>query len=181
MHESEAAAVARARTGDGDAFRLLVERYGRSVFRLGYRLTGNEQDAEDVVQETFLRAFRQLDKYDGRASFHTWIYRIASNYSLDLLRARRRTETPEPESLVSTETSADRRVLSEQIGDRLRQAMDDLSSQERSAFVLRHYEGLSIEEIGGVLGIAQSATKNSIFRAVQKLRRYLEPFSGGAR
>lgn len=181
MQESEAAALARARTGDGDAFRLLVERYGRSVFRLGYRLTGNEQDAEDVVQETFLRAFRQLERYDGRASFHTWIYRIASNYSLDLLRARRRAEVPEPESLVSDEMAADRMVLSAEIGERLRLAMNELSAQERSAFVLRHYEGLSIEEIGRILGIAESATKNSIFRAVQKMRRWLEPFAGKAK
>lgn len=181
MHESEAAAVARARTGDGDAFRLLVERYGRSVFRLGYRLTGNEQDAEDVVQETFLRAYRQLERYDGRASFHTWIYRIAANYSLDLLRARRRVEVPEPERLPSGATPADRMVLSAEINEQLRCAMDELSARERSAFVLRHYEGLSIEEISKTLGIAESAAKQSIFRAVQKLRRSLEAFAGGAK
>src|SRR5262245_66506690 len=88
MEETEAAAVARAKVGDGEAFRLLVERHGRSVFRLAYRMTSNEQDAEDVVQETFLRAFRQIDKFDNRASFGTWLYRIAANYSLDLMRSR---------------------------------------------------------------------------------------------
>src|SRR5262245_6174347 len=88
-----AAVLARARQGDSDAFRVLVERHSRSVFRLAYRLTGNEQDAEDVVQETFLRAYKQLSRYDGRASFHTWIYRIAANYGLDLLRSRKRMQT----------------------------------------------------------------------------------------
>lgn len=181
MQESEAAALARARSGDGDAFRVLVERYGRSVFRLAYRLTGNEQDAEDVVQETFLRAYKQLERYDGRASFHTWIYRIASNYAFDLLRARRKSEPPEPNGLVSKDAAPDRQMLASQISERLRMAMDQLSEQERSAFVLRHYEGLSIGEIGGMLGIAESATKNSIFRAVQKLRQWLEPFQEGSR
>ena len=82
-------AVERAQSGDGDAFRLLVEQHSRAVFRLAFRMTGNEQDAEDVVQETFLRAYRQLDKYEARASFSTWLYRIAANYSLDLIRMRK--------------------------------------------------------------------------------------------
>jgi RNA polymerase sigma-70 factor (ECF subfamily) len=179
MQESEAAAVARARTGDGEAFRVLVERYGRSVFRLAFRLTGNEQDAEDVVQETFLRAYRQLGRYDGRASFHTWIYRIASNYALDLLRARRN-GAPPADDLPCGEPPADRLAMSAQIDSRLRLGMAELSEQERIAFVMRHFEGMSIDEIGAQLGIAESATKNSIFRAVQKLRRRLAPFVGGA-
>src|ERR1700751_2229989 len=92
MEESDGAAVARAQSGDGDAFRVLVERHSRSVFRLAFRMTGNEQDAEDVVQETFLRAYRQLAHFEARASFSTWLYRIAANYSLDLIRIRRRHE-----------------------------------------------------------------------------------------
>src|SRR5213083_3180863 len=91
MDASEAAAVlARARQGDSEAFRVLVEQHSRSVFRLAFRMTGNEQDAEDVVQESFLRAYRQLGKFDERASFGTWLYRIAMNCSLDLVRSRKR-------------------------------------------------------------------------------------------
>src|SRR5512139_2226325 len=91
MDATESAAVlARARQGDSEAFRALVERHSRSVFRLAFRMTGNEQDAEDVVQESFLRAYRQLSKFDERASFGTWLYRIAANCSLDLVRARKR-------------------------------------------------------------------------------------------
>ena len=90
MEDSDSVSVARVKAGDGDAYRTLVERHSRSVFRLAYRMTGNEQDAEDVVQETFLRAYRQLHRYEARASFGTWLYRIASNYSLDLVRSRKR-------------------------------------------------------------------------------------------
>src|SRR5512142_252256 len=87
--ETEAAVVlARARQGDEEAFRDLVERHSRSVFRLAYRMTGNEQDAEDVVQESFLKAYRQLGRFESRADFGTWIYRIAANCCVDLLRAR---------------------------------------------------------------------------------------------
>lgn len=185
MEQTEASAVARARSGDGDAFRVLVERHSRSVFRLAFRLTGNEQDAEDVVQETFLRAFKQLDRYDGRAAFATWIYRIASNYALDLLRARKRIDHQKDpdapsvfDNLQAGGMAADRLVYSNQVQSRLRSAMDELSEQERTAFVLRHFEGLSIEEIGETLGVGESATKNSIFRAVRKLRRSLEPVLG---
>ena len=90
MEVEAGSAVERARAGDSDAFRLLVEQHSRSIFRLAFRMTGNEQDAEDVVQETFLRAFKQLDRYEARSSFSTWLFRIASNYSLDLIRMRKR-------------------------------------------------------------------------------------------
>lgn len=188
MQESEAAAIDRARTGDGEAFRLLVDKHSRSVYRLGFRLTGNQHDAEDVVQETFLRAYRQLSRYDGRASFHTWVYRIAANYALDVLRSRKRTEQKKDESQLSfvetmpaEDPGADRLVYAGQVREWLAAAMGELSEQERTAFVLRHYEGQSIAEIGEALGLAESATKNSIFRAVQKLRRALEPVMGAAR
>src|SRR2546427_11279462 len=91
MDATESAAVlARARQGDSEAFRALVERHSRSVFRLAFRMTGNEQDAEDVVQETFLRAYKQLNRFESRAGFGTWLHRIAANCSLDLLRKRKR-------------------------------------------------------------------------------------------
>src|ERR671937_1184670 len=90
MELTDAGYVARAQSGDADAYRVLVERHGRALFRLAFRMTGNEQDAEDVVQESFLRAYRQLGKFDERASFGTWLYRIAANCSLDLVRSRKR-------------------------------------------------------------------------------------------
>src|ERR671922_2857663 len=89
MDASEAAAVlARAQQGDSDAFRALVERHSRSAFRLAFRMTGNEQDAEDVVQESFLRAYKQLGRFESRANFGTWLYRIVANCSVDMMRTR---------------------------------------------------------------------------------------------
>jgi RNA polymerase sigma-70 factor, ECF subfamily len=186
MEASDLAVVARVKAGDHDAFRHLVERHSRSVFRLAYRFTGHEQDAEDVVQETFLRAFREIRRFEARSSFATWLYRITVNCSHDLLRQRPRAGTrpslDDPgtkaaDELVDFSAAADplRELASRRIDERVRAAMGQLSGQERSAFVLRHYEGLSIEEIGGVLNLKASAAKHSIFRAVQKLRRSLEP------
>src|SRR3954470_7691165 len=84
-----AAVLARARQGDSEAFRTLVERHSRRAFQLAFRLTGNEQDAEDVVQEAFIRAYRQLGRFEARAHFATWLHRIVANCSIDLIRSRR--------------------------------------------------------------------------------------------
>jgi RNA polymerase sigma-70 factor (ECF subfamily) len=183
--------IERARSGDSDAFRQLVEQHSRAIFRLAFRMTGNEEDAEDVVQETFLRAYKQLDKYEARSSFSTWLYRIASNYSLDLIRMRKRHEekrergTSEDRDILHnipvTDPGPDRIVYGTQVQERVNEALNELSPQERTAFVLRHFEGLSIEEIGESLGTGTNATKHSIFRAVQKLRRSLEPVVSSAR
>lgn len=185
MDGGDAAYVAQALAGDRDAFRALVERHSKTIFRLAYRMTGNEQDAEEVVQDTFLRAYRRLDKFESRANFGTWLYRIAVNCSLDLRRKRRpeieRREAEDPEgseSVSQIPTAAptpDRLLLSAELGTHVQKALLELSPMERSAFLLRHFEGLSIEEIGQTLGLRTSATKNTVFRAVQKLRRTLEP------
>ena len=184
-------AVERAQSGDSEVFRLLVEHYSRALFRLAFRMTGNEQDAEDVVQETFLRAYRQLGHFEARASFSTWLYRIAANYSLDLIRMRRRHEEKRERGnsqdrdilqlIPETSPSPDRLLYGNEVKDRVNAALDELTAQERTAFVLRHFEGLSIDEIGQALGTGTNATKHSIFRAVQKLRRSLEPLVGAAR
>jgi RNA polymerase sigma-70 factor, ECF subfamily len=191
MEAEAGGAVERARSGDSDAFRLLVEQHGRAVFRLAYRITANEEDAEDVVQETFLRAYRQIDRYEARSSFSTWLYRIASNCSLDLIRKRKHREYkrergPDPDqdilaSLPAPGPGPDRELYSSQISESVQAALGELSAQERTAFVLRHFEGLSIDEIGTTLGTGTNATKHSIFRAVQKLRRSLEPLVSPAR
>ena len=190
MEESDAAAIELARAGHSEGFRILVERHSRGVFRLAYRMTGIEFDAEDVVQETFLRAHRQLDRYESRSAFSTWLYRIASNYALDLLRSRKRQEdrhmsvtqaaedseqTDVFERISAHDPSPERALYNQQVRVKLDLAMKQLSDQERTAFVLRHFEGMSIEQIGSVLSIGESATKNSIFRAVRKLREALTP------
>lgn len=184
--EGDAAQLALALAGDRDAFRVLVERHSRTLFRLAFRMTGNEQDAEEVVQEAFLRAYRRLDRFESRANFGTWVYRIAVNCSLDLLRRRKPQEelrAPDDRDtgeeavleIATTDPMPDRLALSGEIGEQVNIALAKLSPMERAAFMMRHDQGMSIEEIGRVLGTSMNATKNSVFRAVQKLRQELEP------
>jgi RNA polymerase sigma-70 factor (ECF subfamily) len=190
MEWSDIAAADEARKGNQQAFRVLVERHSTSVFRLAYRMTGNEQDAEDVVQETFLRAYKQLHRFDGRAAFSSWLYRIAANCSLDSLRARKtRNEQGDPadssfsflDQLATSDPSPERLSQSGQFAEMLEPALAQLSDIERTAFVLRHFEGCDIEEIARTLGVRANAAKHSVFRAVQKIRRVLEPAWGIAR
>ena len=186
MDATEAAAIlARARQGDSDAFRALVETHSRNVFRLAFRMTGNEQDAEDVVQESFLRAYRQLGTFESRANFGTWLYRIVSNCSVDLMRSKQarhdqvRADSLDQEgatALPATDVPGPERMAqSAEIDRRVQDALQELSPLERAAFTLRHYEGRSIDEIGATLGLGTSAAKHSVFRAVKKLRVALAP------
>ena len=188
MPHTDTAAVALAREGDSDAFRGLVERHSRAVYRLAHRMTGNPQDAEDVVQDTFLKAYRQLGRFESRANFGTWLHRIAVNCSIDLIRSRKHQETghdaADLDMLDSAARDTDQRVdpsperlmLSTEVQERVSRAMEGLTAMERAAFVLRHFEGQSIEEIGRALGLKANAAKHSIFRAVRKMRLALEPF-----
>lgn len=188
MDATEAAAVlARARQGDSEAFRALVERHSRSVFRLAYRMTGNEQDAEDVVQESFLRAYKQLGRFKSRANFGTWLYRIVANCSVDLMRAKQaRHDQSRSDSLDAVDRmpatdrpGPERMATSAEIERCVRHALAGLSPLERAAFTLRHYEGRSIDEISRTLGLGTSAAKHSVFRAVKKLRAALDPLRAG--
>jgi RNA polymerase sigma-70 factor (ECF subfamily) len=173
--------LVRARAGDEDAFRLLVDRHARQAFNLAYRLTRDERDAEDVVQESFVRAFRGLDGFEARANFGTWLYRIVVNCATDLLRSRRHggDEVVPDEAAVAempaNGPSPERLARSSEIQRRVDASMATLTPQERVAFALRHYEGRSIEEIGRTLRIQNSAAKHAVFRAVRKVRAALEP------
>ena len=181
--------VLPAEGSDSDSFRALVEEHSPMVFRLAHRMTGNVSDAEDVVQETFLKAHRSLGGFDERARFGTWIYRIAVNAAIDLIRRRgrptasRRTGDDDPpivETLASSDPLPDRLAMSGQIQRDVAAALTQLSPRERAAFVLRHMEGMPIERIAEVLKIGPNAVKQTVFRAVQKLRRELAPLAGVA-
>jgi RNA polymerase sigma-70 factor, ECF subfamily len=183
MEPSDNELVARVCGGDDDAFRVLVERHSRSIYRSAFRITGNAADADDVVQETFLRAYRAARGFDARATFTTWVHRIAINCSLDLIDSRKRRDNKinagEDLNLVaSTDASPDRVVLGAEMQRAIAKAMAELTGNERTAFVLRHFEGMPLEEIGQILGTRLNATKNTVFRAVKKLRQQLQPFTG---
>ena len=182
MEPAEHAAIGRARRGDREAFRVLVDTHARAVFRLAFRMTGNQTDAEDMVQETFLKAWKQIAKFDGRASFGTWLHRICANCALDHIRAsKRKQDLDAANELVAHTPSPERLAQSSEFVARLLPALDDLSEMERAAFVMRHYEGVGIEEISVALGVQPGAAKHSVFRAVQKLRRALEPMMSAAK
>ena len=183
MESSDIELVERVRGGDDDAFRLLVERHSRAIYRSAYRITANSADADDVVQETFLRAYRALASFDARATLTTWLHRIAINCALDLIDARKRREGridsgEDMTTIASTDASPDRIVLGSEMQRAIADAMAALTGNERTAFVLRHFEGMPLEEIGQILGTRLNATKNTVFRAVRKLRQQLQPFTG---
>ena len=171
--------------GDKDAYGLLVTRHSQSVFRVAFRITESEADADEVVQETFLRSYRKLESFDARANFGTWIYRIAMNCALDVLNRRKSQSTvPIAEEFDGERTTIqpadgtagpDRLLLSQEIEAHRHAAMEKLTSTERVAFVMRHMEDRSTEEIAAALGIAPNSAKQAVFRAVQKLRQSLTP------
>ena len=179
--------VRRVLAGDTDAFEGLVAAHTRAVYSLAFRVTGNSPAAEDAVQETFLRAFRFLSGYDQRAEFGTWLHRIAVNAAIDQTRRTRRERAGRVDlpaeggfalgEIPTGEAGPERRTLDAEIRRRTDAALAELSPAERAAFVLRHYEGRSIAEISSTLGKRDNATKQSIFRAVRKLRTALAPLA----
>jgi RNA polymerase sigma-70 factor (ECF subfamily) len=190
--DSDALAVERTLAGERDAYRILVERHSHNVFRLAYRMTGNQHDAEEVVQEAFLRAYQKLGQFAARANFGTWVYRIAANYSIDRMRQRKKEEARrvEPTSgedgmennpmsqVQDAGPTPERLTQSVELRKQMEIALAALSESERTAFVMRHWEGCGIEEIAEVLKSNSGAAKNTVFRAVQKLRQALQPFVG---
>ena len=183
MEPSDNELAGRVKGGDDDAFRVLVERHSRAIYRSAYRITGNAADADDIVQEAFLRAYRAMHNFDARASLSTWLHRIAINCALDLIDARKRRGTTSHDedllaTVASTEIAPDRIAHGNEVQRAVALALQSLSGNERTAFVLRHYEGMPLEEIGKVLGTRMNATKNTVFRAVRKLREQLQPYMG---
>ena len=179
--EADAAAVARVRAGDPEAFRVLVERHGPNVHRLAMRMTGNPQDADDVVQESFLRAYRNLAHFEARSQFGSWLYRIAANCAYDALRGRARRQahfeaSDDPagfETIAGDDPGPERLAAGAEVRRRVQAAMARMSALERSAFTLRHFEGMATAEIAAALGLQADAAKQSVFRAVRKLREAL--------
>jgi RNA polymerase sigma-70 factor (ECF subfamily) len=190
MQGSDHSIVRAVLAGDKEAYGALVRAHSAAVFRVAYRITGNEADAEEVVQESFLRGYQRLDSYQGQSAFGTWIYRIAVNCALNRIGKPgieadyRHGNENDPEQktvqVASREADPERAVLSAEISAAQHLAMQRLTATEKSAFVLRHLEDRSTNEIAEILKIAPNAAKQAVFRAVQKLRRELAPLRGNA-
>ena len=179
--------VRRAQEGDSAAFEELVQQYDRTVLRMALHLTDSLEDAQDIYQDAFLRAYRNLGKFRFECTFYTWIYRIVTNLCCDHLRRkqlRNRYSYAEPhvESEDRETTALDRAAdlragaspervaLSSELRERILWALGRLSARERVVFELRHYEGLKLQTVASILNTTENTIKNTLFRATQKLR-----------
>jgi len=184
--------VRKAQTGDRLAFDELVHRYDRDVLRLALNLVHRPEDARDIYQEGFLRAFRNLHRFRFECSFYTWLYRIVTNAALDHLRRRASRPEDQAPAMEAPEGDAqnffDRQpeeraaadpekvLLGQELGRHIEDAMMRLSPRERMVFELKHHHGLRLRTIGEMLGTSEETARNSLFRATQKLRASLAGF-----
>src|SRR5271166_993064 len=184
----ESELVAKAREGDLEAFTELVNHYERKIYRLAKHITQNDEDAEDVLQETFLKAYEHLKDFQGQSKFYTWIVRIGVNESLMKLRKRRSDRTVPLDEPVDTgedtvareiavwEENPEQRYSREELAKILEEAVDGLRPAFRTVFVLRDIEELSTEETAEALGISVPAVKSRLLRARLQLREKLTRF-----
>ena len=180
--------IREAQRGQRGSFDTLVRRYDQSVLRLALHMLGNEQDAQDVHQEAFIKAYRHLANFRFECSFYTWLYRIVTNLCLDQLRRRKsRREDPatvldaggdemdllsnvrDERAMANPARELDRKVMSEGIAA----ALGKLTPRERTVFELKHYQGLKLRTIGEMLSTTEETAKNTLFRATRKLRANL--------
>jgi len=180
--DDEAAVVALARTGDAKAFNELLQRYERKIFRLALHITQNREDAEDVLQETFLKAYQHLDQFQGQSKFYTWIVRIAVNQALMKLRKRKSDRSVSLDDTIDTgEDTVAREIAAwdenpeqqygrEELNQILTSAVDGLTPIYRAVFVLRDVDGLSTEETAEALELSVPAVKSRLLRARLQLR-----------
>lgn len=175
--------VALARGGDTDAFNQLVLRWERPIYALAYRVIGREEDARDVSQDTFLRAYRALSGFKGEAKFSSWLYRIAMNLCRDWIRKQRRTPVVQaPEGVDITDMAAERgpvesiedlverRQLSAVVAD----AMHALPEEQRMAIILKEYHGMTFQEIADLQQCPLSTVKTRLYQGLTVLRRQLD-------
>ena len=180
--------IREAQQGNRAAFEVLVRHYDQSVLRLALHLTGSESDAQDVYQEAFLKAYKNLGSFRFECSFYTWIYRIVTNLCLDHLRKRnvRKEEAPvavdaSGEEYNRLEQFADARsganperdLMRRELGRKIGAALTMLTPRERMVFELKHYHGLKLRTVGEMLNTTEETAKNTLFRATQKLRSAL--------
>jgi RNA polymerase sigma-70 factor (ECF subfamily) len=188
--DEEKLLIQQAQGGDRMAFEELIRRHDREILRLAFHMLGNREEAREVFQETFLKAYRSLNRFRFESSFYTWIYRIATNVGLDHLRKRQTLKEevsyesdseshPDRPALKDTlaattyYSNPERRLYGREVGAKIQEALKTLSEKERLVFELRHYQGLRLKMIGEIMGSTEETAKNYLFRATQKLRAHL--------
>ena len=186
MTSTDEELVARSIGGDADSFNQLILRWERPIYALAYRTIGREEDARDVCQETFLRAFRALPRFRGQAKFSSWIYRIALNLCRDWIRRERRTGFVQPPEDVDLLAMVAAEEPSESIEDlvarkdqirAVERAMALLPEEQRTAIVLKEYHGMTFQEIADLMGCPLSTVKTRLYQGLSVLRRELTSHS----
>jgi len=172
---ADAGLVAQVRQGNEAAFEVLLARYQRAVFQFAWRLLGNAADAEDVAQETFVRAYRHLGDYDPRHKFSTWLFTLARNGAIDRLRWRQRhpAEALLADAPLAAPSTVSGEVANRELAEAIAAAVRSLPEDQRTALVLAEYEGLPQAEIGGVMHCSAKAVESRLYRARQSLRSKL--------
>ena len=183
MHETDEELVRLAIDGDTDAFNQLVVRWERPIYGLAYRVLGREEDARDVCQEAFLRAFRSIKGFRGQAKFSSWMYRNALNLCRDWMRKERRTGFIQPpEDVALTESrlvdpiseTVEDLIIRRDLGRSVSKVMATLSEDQRTAIVLKEYHGLTFQEIADLLECPLSTVKTRLYQGLGVLRRQIE-------
>jgi RNA polymerase sigma-70 factor (ECF subfamily) len=182
MTRTDEELVARSKTGDTESFNQLVRRWERPIFALAYRTLGREEDARDVTQETFLRAFRALSGFKGDAKFSSWLYRIAVNLCRDWMRKERRAPLVAMPEGVALEDAAVARGPIEtvedlaaraELGREVAKAMQYLPAEQRQAIILKEYHGLTFQEIADLMRCPLSTVKTRVYQGLSTLRKQL--------
>ena len=173
LREDDHQAIEACRRGEREAFDRLVERYQRDVYRLCYRFVNNHEDANDLAQEAFIKAYRALDRFRGDSAFSTWLYRIAVNACLNFRAARKPKAEELPEALADLRPRADEGVLSDEQSRRVRAAIERLPEKQRATLILKTYHDLSHEEVAGVLGSTVGTVKANLFHGLANLKKIL--------
>ncbi len=170
--------VSQAKAGSQAAFEMLIQRYERQIYAFTYRMMGNPDDAFDLTQECFIRAYKNLGRTNNELNISAWLHRIASNACLDVLRRRKRIrwlpwEAPKHEPLLSSHPSDDpeRVALASENTSDVQLVLNEMNPRNRQALVLREFEGLSTQEIGEIMGLSRSAVKSVLFRAREEFRQ----------
>ncbi|HXY39616.1 MAG TPA: sigma-70 family RNA polymerase sigma factor [Vicinamibacteria bacterium] len=178
--EDERALIEACRRGEGDAFDGLVVRYQRDIYRLCYRYVNDHEDANDLAQEVFLKAWRAIGRFRGESRFSTWLYRIAVNACLNHRALRRPLIEELKDTLADPGRGALSAVLSEDESRRVREAVARLPERQRATLILKVYQELSHEEVASILGTSVGTVKSNLFHALANLRRLLTPPPEGA-
>lgn len=188
MASEEDVWVSQAKAGDQAAFEAIVQRYERPIYGFVYRMMGNADDAADLTQECFIRAYRNLGKTNNDLNVSAWLHRIASNACLDVLRRRQRIRwlpwdnTRHEPMLGSVDSdSPDQYVMNSEVSTLVQHTLSRMSPRNRAALIMREYEGMSCDDIGDVLGISRSAVKSVLFRGREEFRKLYPDFESEVR